>query len=400
LIPVDAGQGVRRHGGPESGRLPDGLPAPRRGRRRKLFLWAFLHALRDGDTFDVRANPGLWLGFVLALPIPILSFASSNPPWVDAISLTAPVVWAALLGAAARVARLGEDEIERAASAASASDRAHSSEHARLRASVVVEQDERERLEAMQDRADAELVLAQSVHRSLLPEDVRRADVEIAVRQVPCALIGGDYLQAVFPRPDLLYLCVGDVSGHGIAAALVVSRIHALVLKLIFEQRPPDQFLEEINRASLRVFERMESGLFLTFGVFRVDLSARRIDYATAGHPAQLLLRSDGACESLATENGLLGVSLELLGPVRPGSAPYRPGDSLVLFTDGLFEVPSRRGEGMLEEAGLRAMLCKVAAGPSGVVASEVLRAVADFARAGPFDDDVSLMVARFAPER
>jgi sigma-B regulation protein RsbU (phosphoserine phosphatase) len=244
---------------------------------------------------------------------------------------------------------------------------------------------------------DDELALAQSVNRSLLPGDILRPDLEVVVRQIPCSFVGGDYLHAALPRPDLLYLCVGDVSGHGISAALVVSRIHGLMQTLILEQRPPEQVLEHLHRASVRILEH--SPIFMTFAVFRADLAARRIDYVTAGHPGQLLFRVDGRVETLKTKNGLLGSShAGILGPLVPDSVLYGPGDTLVLFTDGLFEVTARGGGEMLGETGLLSSLGRVAESTPGDVASEILRRVADYGRVGPFEDDVSLMVARFGP--
>jgi len=360
-----------------------------------FFVRAFLRALRDPATYDVRRNTGLWLGFVLALPVPVLVLVSSSPVWIDVVSLTAPFAWAALLGAAGRVAGLEDEAIHRITSEASTAGRAHAAERVALRGAADSERTERERLEVLQRLMDAELVLAQSVQLSLLPEDIVRPDLEVVVRQIPCSYVGGDYLHASLPRPDLLYLCVGDVSGHGVSAALVVSRIHGLVHRLILEQRTPDQILEQLNRALVRILEHTFA--FMTFAVFRVDLSRERIDYATAGHPAQLLLHSDGTVEHLTTGNGILGpMGSDFLGPMRSGSTAYGPGDTLVLFTDGLYEVAARDGGEILGESGLLSSLGKLAESAPTLVASEILRRVVDFGRVGPFEDDVSLMVTRF----
>ncbi len=365
--------------------------------RRPFFLRAFLRALYDRATYDARRNVGLWLGFAIAIPIPVLSLTSSSPPWIDVISLTAPGLFAVILGAAVRVSGLGEAEIRRVVSEASTAGRAGAAERDVLRGAAGTERTERERLEALRRLMDADLELAERVNRSLLPKDIVRPGVEVVVRQVPCSFVGGDYLLAALPRPDLLYLCVGDVSGHGVSAALVVSRIHGLVQGLVLEQRAPEQILEEIGRATTLILEG--TPLFLTFAVFRADLAARRIDYATAGHPAQFLLRSDGSVESLVTENGILGSSVApATGRMRSGSAPYGSGDTLVLFTDGLFEVLARAGDVMWGEAGLLSNLGRLAKSPPTAVAAEILRTVIEYGRVGPFKDDVSLMVARFGP--
>jgi serine phosphatase RsbU (regulator of sigma subunit) len=128
----------------------------------------------------------------------------------------------------------------------------------------------------------------------------------------------------------------------------------------------------------------------------RWGLAAGRIDYATAGHPPQLLFRRDGGVESLTTGDGLLGSRHpDVLGTLLGQSVAFGAGDTLFLFTDGLFEVAARAGGEMLGESGLLSSLGDVAATPAAAVASDILRRVADFGRLGPFEDDVSLIVAR-----
>jgi serine phosphatase RsbU (regulator of sigma subunit) len=360
-------------------------------RRRRPFLRAFFRALSDSRTFDVRRNPSLWLGFLLAIPIPILLFAAGGPVWMELLSLTAPVGWAVILGAAGRVALLAEEDLRRMAAAAVESEKAR----VHLREEVQTERSLRAELESAQRLMEAELKIAQGIHKTLIPPDIVRPDLQVVVRHIPCSFVGGDYLQASLPRPDLLYLCVGDVSGHGVAAALVASRIHGLVRRLILEQRAPEPFLEEMNRAALRIFR--DSYFFLTFGVFRVDLVGRRIEYATAGHPAQILLRANGTVETLSTPNRLLGIDADIFDPERPiDSISYAPGDSLVLFTDGLFEIPAKDGSGLLGEAGLHQRMTTMRGLPASLVAGEILQDLADFQGHSHFEDDVSLMITRF----
>jgi serine phosphatase RsbU (regulator of sigma subunit) len=103
--------------------------------------------------------------------------------------------------------------------------------------------------------------------------------------------------------------------------------------------------------------------------------------------------------ESLTTRNALLGTtSGEPRAPTQSGSVGYSGGDTLILFTDGLFEVSARNGGRILGESGLRQELKGLGESPPRVVASEILRRVGEFGRAGPFEDDVSLMIARLGP--
>ena len=259
------------------------------------------------------------------------------------------------------------------------------------------ERSQREELEAAQLLITTELKLAREIQRTLIPADIMRPDVQVVVRNIPCSYVGGDYLQAYMPKPDILYLCIGDVSGHGVAAALVVNRIHGHVRRLILEQRPPDQFLEELNRAALKILQH--TYFFMTFGVFRIDLARRHIEYATAGHPAQFLLRHGGEVELLSTPNRLLGMDSDIFDPERPMSTTtFGPGDALVLFTDGLFEIPGKDDGEILGEDGLKDVLANLGGLPPTLIAGDILQDLADFQGHSRFEDDVSLMVARFDP--
>lgn len=372
-------------------------PQPRKSTSLR-FLRAFALALLDRATYDLRSNPGLWLGFAFAIPIPILVASSGAPRWMIAASLAAPLCWSAVVGAAVRVGLLGAKEIQELTVDARDRDRVHKEECAGLRDAVEIERDEHVRLARLQRLAAEELALGQEIQRSLVPSGIRRDDVEIAVRHIPCMHVGGDYLQASLPRPDLLYLCVGDVAGHGVAAALAVSRIHALVQSMIQAGTRPAPFLESLDRATLRLFER--TALFMTFAVLRIDLSRRRIEYATAGHPPQWLLRAGGDVEELATPSTALGLQPTTSGGGRPaGSVTYAPGDTLLLFTDGLFETRAPDGEIWGQER-LRSLFLDHSHSTPEVAVDKILGGANGFRDARTLDDDVSLMVARLGPRR
>ena len=385
--------------GPQSGPAPlagrgggVGGGAPAR-RPRRAFLRAFFRALSDPRTFDVRTNPSLWLGFVLALPIPVLAWAANADLWEKLLSLMAPSVWSLVFAAAGRVSILANEEVRRL------EDAAHSALEQKHVLAALVEK-ERERLRDLEDESrlvTAEMKLAQAIQRTLVPPDIVRPDVQVVVRNIPCSFVGGDYLQASMPRPDLLYLCVADVSGHGVAAALVVNRIHGHVRRLILEQRSPEQFLEELNRAALKIFQH--TYFFMTFAVFRCDLARKRIDFATAGHPAQFLVRADGRVEALSTPNRLLGMDADVFDPERPSdTTAFSAGDSLVLFSDGLFEIPGKDDGELLGEAGIAERLKSLGGLPPSLIAGDILQDLTDFSGMSRFEDDVSLMVARFDP--
>jgi serine phosphatase RsbU (regulator of sigma subunit) len=357
------------------------------------FRRAFLLALRDPATFDARANAGLWLGFVLALPIPVMAFALSAPLPVLLASLVAPPAWGGIVGAARRVGIISEDVIQRMRLEALSNKRTRDTTYTQLRNEVDVERGERETLERLGCLADAELALAKVVHESLVPSDLTQDDLVVAIRHIPCTYVGGDYIQASTPRPGLLYLCVGDVAGHGVAAALVVSRIHGLVQRLILQETRPGPFMEAVDRTMLGLLEH--TSLFMTLAVLRIDLSAREIEYATAGHPPQLLLRSGRYVQELSTPNRPVGMEIPH-SEYSVGSTTYDPGDTLLLFTDGLFEVvESGKGQEIWGEEKLKSLFAQLGHRDPAVVAEAILDEVSRYRGAHPSEDDVSMVVAR-----
>lgn len=376
--------------GTDSGASRAQPTAPGSWQVSRRFLGAFARAVRDPATYDVRSNPGLWLGFVSSLPIPVLAAMSAAPTWILVASVAAPIAWSLIVGASVRVGILGVGVIEDMTADALHRERVHEVKCDDLRDTVAVERRARERLAKLQRLANEELALAQTIQQSLVPADVKRADLDVALRHIPCRHVGGDYLQASLPRPDLLYLCVGDVAGHGVAAALVVSRIHGLVQSMILDRIPPGPFLESLDRATLRLFERTH--FFMTFAVLRIDLSKRTIEYATAGHPPQLLLRSDGEVEELTTSGMALGLGLVALESRKTCCTTYAPGDSLLLFTDGVPEVRSPNGRIWGEES-LRSLFVSLSRSAPSVVVTEILRKAAGFRGVQTFDDDVSLKI-------
>jgi serine phosphatase RsbU (regulator of sigma subunit) len=370
--------------------------SPSAGGRR--FMRAFFRALSDEGTFDVRTNPSLWLGFLLAIPIPLLMFAWHAPLWLRLASLLAPLAWAVIMGAAGRVGIIAQREqqrmLEEARRAREAAERARVT-LAETEKSLDLEVERREELEQRQREVLDELKLAQAVQRTLLPPNLIRPDLEVAVRNIPCAYVGGDYLHASVVGERWLYLCVADVSGHGVSAALVVARLHGLVRRITLEAQTPFSMLDEIHRAALRILQH--TYFFVTIGVFRLELATGRLEYATAGHPGQVLQRTDGTQEILRTPNRLLGMDGDVFDSERPtGETTLKPGDTLVLFTDGLFEILSGGDGTLLGESGLRKRIAGLSGLSPTLMAGEVLQELADFQGRSTFEDDVTLMVARY----
>lgn len=355
------------------------------------FVRDLLRALVDEKTYDVRRNPSLSLGFLLAIPIPLLTWMADADTWLKLLTLPAPVLWGALLGAAGRVGMLAQ---ERSAVLEREVHRAEGEKQAAV-VNLVVETDRRVALETEKDELVSELKLAQAIQATLLPPPIQRPNVECVARVIPTRYIGGDYVHTSVIEDRWLYMVLLDVSGHGISAAMVVSRLHGMVRRLTLTKQRPVQMLQRLNQAAQRLLQH--TYFFLTAVVARIDLANGELDYATAGHPAQILLRRGGDVELLRTRNRLLGMDDDIISPVQPSKrAMLQPGDSVVFFTDGLFEVLQDGQGDVLGEDGLRERIEGLGEiGPSLLI-GEVLQELAEYQGSSEFDDDVTMLVARY----
>jgi serine phosphatase RsbU (regulator of sigma subunit) len=348
------------------------------------FLRAFWAALFDEKTYDVARNPPLWLGFLLGIPIPVLTFAAGADNWLKLMTLPAPFFWALILGAAGRVGLRAQQESERLEGEVREA-------HETLGEEVV-------KRRALEDEAEgliSELKLAQAIQRTLLPASIQRPDCEAVARCIPTRYIGGDYVHSNVVQDRWLYLVVLDVSGHGISAAMVVARLHGMVRRLTLTRQRPVQMLQRLNTAANSLLRH--TYFFLTAVVARIDLVNGELDYATAGHPAQLLLRQNGGVETLRTRNRLLGMDDDVIARDEPSKRVIlQPGDSVVFFTDGLFEV-LKDGEGeILGEEGLQARIAGLGQLTPQLLIGEVLQDLAEYQGSSEFEDDVTLLVARY----
>jgi sigma-B regulation protein RsbU (phosphoserine phosphatase) len=355
------------------------------------FLRAMLRALNDEATYDLRRNPSLGVGFLLAIPIPLLTFAADAAAWLKLLTLPAPFLWALVVGATGRVGMIAKQERDILAGEI----RRVVSKARETEAHLGKEQVRRRELEEEQREVVSELKLAQAVQATLWSPPIRRADLDVVSHNIPTRFIGGDYTHAIVVENRWVYLCLLDVSGHGISAALVVARIHGLVRRLTLTKKGPLEMTARLNEFARHLLQH--TYFFMTGVIARLDLDTGELEYVTAGHHAQILLRADGEIEELHTANRLLGMDDDIFDAEAPSKiVQLEPGDSVVLFTDGLFELlEAGKGE-MLGEAGLHERIHGLGAMSPQLLIGEVLQELADFQGSSEFDDDVTLVVARY----
>ncbi len=245
-------------------------------------------------------------------------------------------------------------------------------------------------LQRRQDDLDHDLRLAEKVHNSLIPRSHRGEDVHVAVRYRPMRGVGGDLLSLLDDGAGHTTLCIADVTGHGVAAALLAARIASHLRRLVEREAPPAEVLNGLNDFLLAHFNH--TGLYLTAMVAEFDAPNARLHVAGAGHPPALLWRrASGAIESLSSQYTLLGVLPKLLGD-SPYATGLERGDRLLIYTDGITEARSRSGS-FLGTRGLERVMQGTAGEDVEAVADAILATTAGFRRGDP-EDDILVCVA------
>ncbi len=191
-------------------------------------------------------------------------------------------------------------------------------------------------------RLDHEMLQVGRMQRHLLPAQMPRIDgLELGASYVTCSRAGGDYYD-ILPLPDDQWgLFLADVSGHGVAAAVVMAMMHTLLHAYPGAPVPPSQVLGYINRHLLAV---APEGMFATafYGIY--DPARRRLRYASAGHPSGLRRRGSYDIRELERPGGLpLGIVPNETWA--EGETALHPGEALLLYTDGIVEGANPNGE-------------------------------------------------------
>ncbi|MGX1501627.1 UNVERIFIED_CONTAM: hypothetical protein RKD43_000252 [Streptomyces graminofaciens] len=228
--------------------------------------------------------------------------------------------------------------------------------------------------------------------RRLLPRMPRREDLELEARYQPSTeapRIGGDWYDLVRLPGRVPCLMVGDVMGHGLEAATVMSQISNMLRVIAFEEEePPSRILRRLDE----VLHELHGGPMATVIIARLEPSAhgKRLHWSSAGHLPPLLVTPDHRARYLETDTGLpLGVDPVVERVDHTELLP--PGSTLLLHTDGLVEHPRRSiDEGMADATGIAAVR---ASAPLPELCDALL-AHGHYA----FHDDVALLAARLAP--
>jgi sigma-B regulation protein RsbU (phosphoserine phosphatase) len=240
---------------------------------------------------------------------------------------------------------------------------------------------------------DHEMHQVGRMQRHLLPAELPPIDgLELGASYVTCNRAGGDYYD-VLPLPEGQWgLFLADVSGHGTPAAVVMAMMHTLLHAFPGPPWPPARVLAHLNRHLLAV---APEGMFATalYGVY--DPSRRRLRYAVAGHPLPRL-RCGACCVREVDRTGGLPLGVLPDETWAEGEFILKPGDALLLYTDGIIEGTNHTGRPF----GLEQLDEALRLGPprAGALVGHIERHYQDFCNGAPDLDDRTLLAAVAVP--
>lgn len=243
--------------------------------------------------------------------------------------------------------------------------------------------------ERERQKMEQELEIGRVIQQGLLPQGLRDfPHLEVTGIQYPCLEVGGDYFD-VFPlSDDRTAFLVADVSGKGLGAALLTTMLQGALSGMTLGVQPV-KVLNHINRF---LCEHSVVGRYATMFFAIVD-SEGGLDFISAGHPSPLLLRGERVGE-LYTE-GSFPVGLVEEAEFISKQTKLEPGDTLVLFTDGVTEAQSQ-GRELYGDQRLRAAATGGSGKSIGAVQDTILESVREFSRGADQADDITLLIVRY----
>ena len=234
---------------------------------------------------------------------------------------------------------------------------------------------------------ERELVEARSIQRRLLPNEIPQVQgCRIAGAWRPARTVSGDYFDVLKFSESKAALCIADVSGKGMPAALLMSNVQAAVHAFASETVSPSELCSKVNRV---VSSSTGEDKFITFFYGIVDAEQKKLVYTNAGHNAAILLRGDGSLIRLEPGGAVLGPFPNW--NYKHEEIDLRAGDRLLLFTDGVTELRSPLADEFGEER-LIELLIENRELDADALRDRIVQAVVGFS-GGDFQDDATLLL-------
>jgi len=205
----------------------------------------------------------------------------------------------------------------------------------------------------------------------------------------PCYEVGGDYYDFIAKRDGRFAIALGDVSGKGTGAALLMSSVHAAVRAQTTTRLSANEVVREIN---LYIYDNTPSNRYVTLFYSELDARTHELIYINAGHNPALLVRQSGEVTRLDIGGFPVGITPD--GDYREGWAQLSPGDVLVIYSDGASESLDEKGEEFGEQR-LIEIVQKNRTRTAAGIRDRIEEALAQFVGKAKSVDDLTLVILK-----
>jgi len=269
------------------------------------------------------------------------------------------------------------------------------------------ELEERDRvIRRKNEQMETDLRMARELQQALMPNaypsfsagpSEGQTNLRFYHRYLPASMMSGDFFHIARLSDDTAGVCICDVMGHGVRAALITAMLRALIETHAAEAADPGRFLTQLNSEFTRILKQTGTLVFATVLYCVINIRDRDAHLARAGHPAPLhVRRMKGEVEAVAFRQGSSGPAMGLIpdAQFKTVETKLAQGDFLLFFTDGVIEVEDKEGrdfgiEGL--EQSIRSNLHQ----PGESLLEAVISDVYNFAGSKILTDDACLVVAQ-----
>jgi serine phosphatase RsbU (regulator of sigma subunit) len=252
------------------------------------------------------------------------------------------------------------------------------------------------------EQMETDLRMATELQQALMPRvyphfpadaDKAMTRLHFCHRYVPASMMGGDFFHIARLSDETGGICICDVMGHGVRAALITAMLRALIETHVTEAADPAQFLTKLNNEFTGILKQTGTVVFATVLYSVINVAQREARFACAGHPPPLHARRTTGEVNTAFGQGCGGPAMGLIPGARFKTADVQltGGDFLLFFTDGVIEVEGKQG-GYFGVEGLQRSVRANLEQPIESILENVINAAYGFAGSSVFEDDACLV--------
>jgi phosphoserine phosphatase RsbU/P len=243
------------------------------------------------------------------------------------------------------------------------------------------------------ERLERELALASEIQQRFQPTAPPQiAGYELQGISFPCYEIGGDYYDFIEREDGRLVIALGDVSGKGTAAALLMSSLHAAIHA---QSASHDSLVATISAVNRYLADNIPANRFVTLFYAELDPESGALSFLNAGHNPPLIVHAAGTVEQLASGGLPLGIKPD--AEYREGRTQMQPGDVLVIYSDGVTEAVSPTGEEFGPTRLYEVVSRNVEASAAGI-RDRIESSLTKFAQGTSAADDITLVIVKRQP--